>query len=135
MPRGITTKTVIKKIFDIPGIIHLYINSWLVMLEKRSDAIFRYSNGREISFLFKRWRRIVEPFVIATLVAGVLVSGIVAEIIALPLGDRMISQTYVNSFWDLESSRGSGNNLLEYVNNILPEVDVLQELCSVRFPL
>ena len=48
MPRGITTKTVIKKIFDIPGIIHLYINSWLVMLEKRSDAIFRYSNGREI---------------------------------------------------------------------------------------
>jgi len=77
----------------------------------------------------------VEPFVIAALVAGVLVSGIVAEIIALPLGDRMISQTYVNSFWDLESSRGSGNNLLEYVNNILPEVDVLQELCSVPFPL
>ena len=77
----------------------------------------------------------MEPFVIATLVAGVLVSGIVAEIVALPLGDRMISQTYVNSFWDLESSRGSGNNLLEYVNNILPEVDVLQELCSVPFPL
>ena len=135
MPRGIATKTVIKKIFDIPGIIYLYIDSWLVMLGKRSDAIFRYSNGKEISFLFKRWRRIVEPFVIAALLAGVLVSGIVSEIIAYPLSERMFSQTYVNSFWDLESSRGSGNNLLEYVNNILPEVDVLQELCSVPFPL
>lgn len=77
----------------------------------------------------------MEPFVIAALVAGVLVSGIVSEIVALPLGDQMISQAYVNSFWDLESNRGSGNNLLEYVNNILPEVDVFQELCSVPFPL
>jgi len=77
----------------------------------------------------------VEPFVIAALVAGVLVSGIVSEIVALPLGDRMISQTYVNSFWDLESNGGSGDSLLEYVNHILPEVDVLQELCSVPFPL
>jgi len=135
MPRGIATKSVIKKIFDISGIIYLNIDSWLVMLEKRRDSIVRYSNGREVSFSFKRWRRIVEPFVIAALVAGVLVSGVVSEIIALPLGDQMISQAYVNSFWDLESNRGSGNNLLEHVNNILPEVDVFQELCSVPFPL
>ena len=77
----------------------------------------------------------MELFVIAAVVAGVFVSGILSEIVALPLGDVFIAQSYNNKFWALDSQNNNGEELLDLVNKMLPQVEVLQELCSVPFPL
>ncbi len=75
----------------------------------------------------------MEPLILVTILGGILATKIVVEVAAQPLGDNL-GMLYSNWFWTLDPKQPANQELLTVVNAMLPQVEVLQELCSVPLP-
>lgn len=75
----------------------------------------------------------MEPLLLVTILAGVLVTKITVEVVAKPFSDNLQAMVS-NRFWTLEPDRAVDQELLAVVNAMLPPVEVLEELCSVPMP-